>query len=262
MTRLAARAPRVHSLSVLLICRDEADRIEACLQSVAGWADEIIVLDSGSHDGTVEIARRYTDRVFQTDWPGYGAQRQRALDQARGDYVFSIDADERATPALRDEIDAALTATQPAFVNWQLRWQFWFLGAPIRHGRFSSPQTRLLRRQGLSWPPRSVHEAPALAPGAIGLLRSPLEHHSFRNLRHAYDKYTEYAWLIAVEKHAAGRRSGPLRGLLRAQWEFLNQYLGRGLVLEGRRGFLLSMLLAHYAYMKYAALATLSQDHR
>ncbi|TAM23419.1 MAG: glycosyltransferase family 2 protein, partial [Nevskiaceae bacterium] len=105
---LKPRAPRRHTLSVCLICKNEADRIEPCLQSVAGWADELIVFDSGSTDGTVEIVRRYTDQLWITDWPGYGPQRQRSLEAARGEYVFTIDADERVTPELRAQIDAEL----------------------------------------------------------------------------------------------------------------------------------------------------------
>jgi glycosyltransferase involved in cell wall biosynthesis len=261
MTPLSVRPPRRHTLSILLICRDEADRIEPCLQSIAGWADEIVVFDSGSSDGTVDIVRRYTDRVFVTDWPGYGAQRQRALEQARGDYVFSIDDDERASAALRAEIDTLLSVASPDCSAWQMRWEFWFLGKPIRHGRFSSPQTRLFRRQGLSWPPRAVHEAPSLPPGPRGLLNARLQHHSFRNLRHAFDKHTEYAWLLAQEKYAKGKRSGLLRAVLRAAWEFPAQYLLRGLLLDGARGFLLSLLLSYYAFMKYACLWSL-HSHR
>lgn len=262
MTTLAARAPRLHSLSVLLICRDEADRIEPCLQSLAGWADEIIVLDSGSRDDTVAIARRYTDQVYETDWPGYGAQRQRALDKASGDYIFSIDADERATPELRAEIDVLLSQAQPACSSWQLRWAFWFLGARIRHGRFESPQTRLFRREGLSWPPLPVHEAPHLPPGAMGQLQARLEHHSFRNLRHAYDKQSEYAWLIAQQKHARGKHSTLGMALLRRVWEFFLQYCLRGLWREGWRGLQLALLLSHYAFLKYAYLASLSRVDR
>ena len=112
---------RQQRLSVIIIAQDEADRIEPCLQSVANWADEIIVLDSGSSDNTVEIARRYTDKVFETDWPGYGPQKQRALEKASCDWVLSIDADERVSPELRHDIDAALTAS-PECVGYRTPW--------------------------------------------------------------------------------------------------------------------------------------------
>jgi len=247
-------------LSALLICCDEADRIEPCLQSLAGWVDEIIVLDSGSRDGTVDIAKRYTEHVFQTDWPGYGAQRQRALERAHGEYIFSIDADERAGLQLRAEIDRVLAADEPSCTSWQVRWQFWFLGRPIRHGRFEAPQTRLFRREGLSWPPLPVHEAPLLPPGETGQLDARLEHHSFRNLRHAYDKHSEYAWLIAQQKHASGKRATPAKALLRGVWEFVVQYFLRGLWLEGRRGLQLALLITYYAFLKYAYLASLGTD--
>lgn len=254
---LQVHPPRRHTLSVLLIVRDEADRIEACLQSVAGWADEIVVFDSGSRDATVEIARRYSEKVYETDWPGYGAQRQRALNETSGEYVFSLDADERFTPELRAEIDEVLSRERPDCACWQVRWAFWFLGGRISHGRFESPQTRLFRRQGLSWPALPVHESPNLPPGPIGLLSARLEHHSFRNLRHAYDKYSEYAWLVAQQKFAKGKRSSVSMAVLRGGWEFLVQFLGRGLVLEGRRGLHLALVLAHYAFLKYIYLTSL-----
>ncbi|SEQ02139.1 Glycosyltransferase involved in cell wall bisynthesis [Solimonas aquatica] len=257
---LSARPPRRHRLSALLICRDEADRIEACLQSLAGWVDELIVLDSGSRDDTVAIARRYSTQVYETDWPGYGAQRQRALEKASGDYILSIDADERATPELRAEIDALLAQAQPACGSWQLRWEFWFLGARIRHGRFESPQTRLFRREGLRWPPLPVHEAPILPPGPTGLLQARLPHHSFRNLRHAYEKHSEYAWLIAQQKYAAGKRASLGMAMLRGGWELFVQLLLRGLWRDGAPGLQLALLLAHYAFLKYAYLASLSLE--
>ena len=118
-------------LSVIIICENEAQDIEACLQSVA-WADEIIVFDSGSHDETVAICKRYTPHVFCTDWPGFGPQKNRALEKASGDWVLSLDADEQVTPALRDEIQRlfkkqdGLQWISTSFSN-KLLWAFYTL---------------------------------------------------------------------------------------------------------------------------------------
>ncbi|MEL0306779.1 MAG: glycosyltransferase family 2 protein, partial [Halieaceae bacterium] len=96
-------------ISCFVITCNEADRIEQCLQSVAGWVDELLVVDSGSTDSTLEIARKYADRVYETDWPGFGPQRNRALDWCEHDWVLSLDADEVVTEALRHEVDTVLS---------------------------------------------------------------------------------------------------------------------------------------------------------
>ncbi len=247
-------SPRRHSLSVCLICRDEADRIEPALQSVSGWADEVVVFDSGSTDGTPEIVRRYTDRLFVTDWPGFGVQRQRCLDAARGDWVLVLDADERMTPALRAEIDALL-AGEPGNFAYQARWQFWLFGRPLRFaGRFGALQTRLYPRASVQFPPLAVHETPVLTTQGLRPLKGRIEHHSFRDYRQLAAKHLDYGCLLAEGKHRAGKRASMPQAVLRAGWEFVHQYLLRGLMLEGSRGLLLAAVLAQYAFHKYAAL--------
>lgn len=245
---------RCHTLSVCMICRDEADRIEPALQSVAGWADEIVVFDSGSSDGTTEIVRRYTDRLFLTDWPGYGVQRQRCLDAARGDWVLVLDADERISPALREEVDTLL-AGEPGNIAYQARWRLWLFGKPMRFaGRFNAPQTRLYPRASVRFPPLAVHETPVLSTVGTKQLEGRIEHLSFRDYRQLAAKHLDYGCLLAEDKHRAGKRTSMPQAVLRGTWEFLNQYLLRGLVLEGSRGLLLASVLAQYAFHKYAAL--------
>ena len=256
--QLIARAPRRHTLSVCLICKNEADRITPCMESLVGWADEIIVFDSGSTDGTVDIVRRYTDQIWVTDWPGYGPQRQRSLNAARGEYIFTIDADERVTPELRQQIDAELSKDTVPCAVYKMPWGPIFFGKRLHFGgRYASPQARLFRREGAQFPLAQVHETLQFPPGRIGHFSGRLDHDSYRNYRHMVDKHSEYAWLLAQEKLARGKRTFLLAAPLRFVWEFILQYLLRGLVLDGRRGFLLAVLLSQYAYHKYAALYTL-----
>lgn len=255
---LMPRAPRRHTLSVCMICKNEADRIEPALASVQDWADEIIVFDAGSTDGTLEIVRRYTDRVWQTDWPGYGPQRQRSLEAARGDYVFTLDADERVTPALRDQITAELAKASVPCAVYRMPWGPIILGKRLRcGGRYASPQARLFRREGAEFPQVQVHETLRFPPGPVGHFSGRLDHDSYRNYRHMVDKHSHYAWLLAQEKYARGKRTTVVTPVLRFVWEFFVQYLVRGLVLDGGRGFLLAVVLSQYAYHKYAALWTL-----
>ena len=251
---MTPKAPRRHSLSVCMICRDEADRIEPALQSVAGWADEIVVFDAGSSDGTQSIVQRYTDRLFVTDWPGYGVQRQRCLDAARGDWVLVLDADERISPSLRREIDTLLAA-EPGTIAYQARWHMVLFGKPLRFaGRFNAPQTRLYPRASVRFPPLAVHETPLLSTVGMRRLKGRIEHVSFRDYRQLATKHLDYGCLLAEGKHRAGKRASMPQAVLRAGWEFFSQYLLRGLVLEGGRGLLLASVLAQYAFHKYAAL--------
>lgn len=257
MTALAPRPPRRHSLSVTIIVYNEADRIEACLKSVAGWADEIIVLDSGSTDGTFEIVQRYADRAIQTDWPGFGPQRQRALDMARGDWVFALDADERATPELRDAIDRELAKENVPHTVYRMRWRPFTFGKELRFGRYATLQLRLFQREGAQYPLRQVHETVLYAPGTVGDLDGDLIHLSFRDFHHAASKHLDYAWLLAQDKLAQGRRASLWYASARFLFDFFVQYIVRLSFLDGGRGFIVSVLLGRYAFDKYAALWTL-----
>lgn len=253
---------RTASLSVVVICRDESDRIEACLQSVHGWADEIIVFDSGSTDGTVGIARRYTDKVWVTGWPGYGPQRNRALTKASGDWVMTLDADERVTPELREAIDRALA--DPAFDANVVKvpWRMVCFGEPLRHGRYTSPQARLFRREGARYRNDQVHEALVVPNRKVAVLDAPLEHHSWRDYQHLQRKHVEYAWLLARQKYQQGKRSNLAYASFRFVTDFLVQYFFRLCVLDGARGFLMSVVLAQYAFHKYAALWSLEVEEK
>jgi glycosyltransferase involved in cell wall biosynthesis len=247
-------------LSVYVICKDEADRIEDCLKSVVGWADEIVVLDSGSSDGTLEIARSYADCLVQTDWPGYGPQRNRALQQVSGDWVFSLDSDERLTPQLRDEIDEWLDRPGMDCTLLKMPWRTWFLGKPLRFGRYTAPQGKLFKREGAVYPDKQVHESLILPVLKVGVLNSHLEHFSWRSYAHAQEKHLKYASFVAREKYAEGRRGTLALATLRFFTDFFHQFLLRGGFIDGWRGFLMAVLLGQYAFHKYAALATLEYE--
>ena len=131
-------------LSVTVIVKNEEDRIADCLSSVESIADEIIIFDCGSDDRTIEICRQYTDKIFETDWPGFGIQKQRALEQASGDWVLAIDADERLTPELADEISSALQ-NNPEEVALKTQWAMVLFGKQLNHGRSARYVTRLFR---------------------------------------------------------------------------------------------------------------------
>ena len=253
---------RNFSLSVIMICKNEADRISPCLQSVAEWADQVVVLDSGSTDGTLDSIKQFDVELHETDWPGFGKQRQRALDRAKGDFVFSIDADERVSPELREEIDFLLSQDVVDCSVYRVQWHQFFLGRRMRFGRYASPQARLFKRIGAQYPFAQIHETLIFPKGPVGYLKGGLLHLSYRDYRHLALKHEEYAWLLAKEKYARGEKSSVVFAILRAHWEFVYQYIFRGLVLDGVREYLQARILSQYAFSKYAGLWSLRETRQ
>jgi (heptosyl)LPS beta-1,4-glucosyltransferase len=257
---LAAPVTRRHTLSATIITKNEADRLRPCLDSLAGWADEIVVLDSGSTDGTVAIAREVTDRVWVTDWPGFGAQKQRAVERATGDWVLSIDADEIVSPELRHDVDRAL-ASDPPHVGYKTPWAVTVYGKRLDFGRSARAPLRLFRREGAKFTETHVHERVVLPPGTIGTLEGRLVHHSHRDWGHALEKSAKYAWLGARDRLDAGARGGGLVGaFLRAVARFVQVWILRFGFLDGRVGFLIAMGYAWSSFSKYAGLWTLERE--
>lgn len=246
-------------LSACVITCNEEDRVGACLDSLA-WCDEIVVVDSHSTDRTREIARQAGARVIERDWPGYTAQKNFAVLSAANDWVLCVDADERVSTELRDEI---LSLGEPSFsaaAGWDMPRLTRYLGAWIRHGTwYPDRQLRLFDRRRGQWvghPTYDLHERVRLDARAEQL-RHPLLHQPYRTLGdhlHTIDQYTS---IIAAGMHAAGRRAGPLHLVLRPFGGFLRFYLLKRGFLDGWRGLLLAYMHAHYVRMKYAKLLAL-----
>lgn len=254
----AAPGARQQRLSVIIITKNEADRIERCLKSIAGWADEIIVLDSGSTDGTVDICRRYTDQIEITDWPGFGKQKQRALERATCEWVLSLDADEEVSGELKREIDLILTRRHTHFPAYRLPWTTIAFGRRLLFGAWSRAPLRLFLRGSARFTDAEVHEKLVLSDGHhAGRLEGPLYHRVFRDLDHAREKLGRYAELQAGVRQRQGRRVGPLGPIWRGGWNFVVNFLLRGAFLDGRAGFTMSRLHARYTYDKYRALRKL-----
>ena len=251
--------PRRYRLSAVLIVRDEADRIRPCLEALHGWADEIVILDGGSSDGTAAICREYTDRVFETDWPGFGTQKQRALELARGDWVLSVDADEVLDPELKTEIDFTLAQSPPPHDAYTLPWLTHAFGTTLQHGRWARAPLRLFRRDLGRFSAAAVHEKVLMAPGSrIGHLQAPLHHYSYRDVAHARCKLEGYARLQAGERHSAGRRCRwPWLAWPRAVLNWIDNFVLRAAFLDGRGGWIMSRLTAAYTLEKYRELARL-----
>lgn len=253
---------RRQRLSVTVITMNEADRLGRCLESVHGWADEIVVLDSGSTDDTVEIAKQYTERVQVTDWPGYGPQKQRALEQATGDWVLSIDADEEVTPELRHDIDTALDEN-PSCVAYKLPWGVIVYGKLLDFGQSARAPLRLFRREGSRFTEVQVHETVEHPAGEVGRLQGRLLHYTQRDFGHALRKVAHYGWLGARKRFDAGKRGGGAFGAaLRSLWVFFQIYVIRLGFLDGQPGFVTAVLYMQVSFDKYAGLWALKRERR
>ncbi len=241
-------------LSVIVITKNESDHIGACLQSVS-WADEIIVLDSGSEDDTVEIAKYYTNSVFITDWPGFGIQKQRALDKAQGDWILSIDADEVVTPDLRMEIEKAMLQDQ--FNGYNIPRISSYCGRQIRHGGWWPDFVlRLFRRNAGYFTESVVHER-IVVEGETSQLTAPLLHDAFVDLDEVLRKVNCYSSLGAQMLHQKGVKSSMSKALLKGFWAFIRTYWLKAAFLDGRQGLMLAISNAEGAYYKYLKLQEL-----
>jgi glycosyltransferase involved in cell wall biosynthesis len=241
----------VNRLSVAVITLNEAERLRACLQSVA-WADEVVVVDAASHDKTVAVAREFTDRVWVRPWPGFAAQKNFALEQATGDWVLSLDADEEVSAELRAEIQAVLAGDDPPHDGYAVPRRNLFLGQWVRHGGlYPDWQLRLFRRGRGRFVERAVHEA-VQVQGPIGRLRGHLVHRSYESLADFFERAHRYSTLAAADLVRAGARARARDLVLRPLGRFLAMYVMRGGFLDGRKGLLLAALYAYYVFMRTA----------
>ena len=239
-------------LAVTVITRNEAKRLRACLDSVA-FATEIIIVDSGSTDGTVALAKEYGAKVTQTlDWPGFGAQKNRAVDLATSDWVLSIDADERVTPQLREQILAAIARNDHAAYAISRRSSF--CGQYMRHsGWYPDRIVRLFRRGSARFSGDLVHESLQVR-GSVGQLDGDLLHESFDDFESVLDKVNRYSTAGAQALHAKSVKGSFGKALGHAWWAFLRTYIVQRGFLDGKLGLALAISNAQGTYYRYLKL--------
>jgi len=237
-------------LSVVIITLNEEAKIKDCLESVA-WADEIIVVDSFSEDSTVEIARNYTDKIYQREFAGFGEQKNFALSKTSGDWILSIDADERVTFELQEEIKRTLA--NPRACGYYMRVKSYFLGKWIKHcGWWPGYHLRLFRRDCGRFTDRLVHEA-VQVDGPTAKLKNPLEHHPFFSVSDLIKKADTYSTLGAKVMVAEGKSSSSCHALTHSAFAFLKTYFIKMGILDGWRGLAIAFSNAvgvFYRYMK------------
>ncbi|WP_292938130.1 glycosyltransferase family 2 protein [Noviherbaspirillum sp.] len=244
-------------LSVILITKNEEANIQACLDSV-DFANEIIVVDSGSTDKTVDIARKAGAIVIQTpDWPGFGPQKSRALAAATGEWVLSIDADERITPELAAEIRK--TIQNPAADAYDISRRSWYCGRFIEHAGWTPDYvTRLFRRGKARFSDNIVHER-LIADGPVKRLNGLMLHYSFLDFSQVLQKVDSYSTLSARQAYANGRRATVLDAVLHGFWAFIRTYFLRLGLLDGAHGLALAVSNAEGSYYRYLKIWQLEQ---
>ncbi len=242
------------SLSVIIIAKNEAAMIGDCLRSVSGLASQVVVVDSGSTDGTQALCREMGATVVGTDWPGFGPQKNRALALATQEWVLSLDADERLGPGLRTEIETLLRGAPP-FEVYRMPRRSSFCGRFMKHsGWWPDPVVRLWRRGSGRFSDDLVHER-LLHEGKAGMLANPIIHLAVRELSESLAKMNSYSGAGARSLAAKGKTGSVALGALRALWTFLRTYFLKLGILDGREGFVLAVLNAEGTFHKYAKLA-------
>jgi glycosyltransferase involved in cell wall biosynthesis len=240
-------------LSVVLITHNEEKNIRRTLESVR-WADEIVVIDSGSTDATVAICREYTDKVYHQEWLGYGRQKNLAIDRSSGEWILSLDADEPIEPALADEIRRIISSAEALDGYWIPRKAF-VLGKWIRHGGwYPDYNLRLFRRGKGRFEERVVHEA-VRVDGRLGRTRAAIEHHSYPDLSSymsALDKYSSLSVEVMARTKITAFRASWINILFRPVLTFLFKYFFRLGFLDGKAGFVLNVFHSYYVFAKYA----------
>ncbi|BBE09088.1 family 2 glycosyl transferase [Mycoavidus cysteinexigens] len=248
------------TLSVIVVAMNEAHDIGDCLESVQHWADEIIVFDSGSTDGTPALCREFGARVFETDWPGDGPQKNRALAQACCDWVLCLDADERVSPELRAEIDCMLTDGS-AHAAFSTPRRSSFCGRFMKHsGWWPDRIDRLFRRGQARFTDVRTHTR-LIIDGTVGKLNAPIIHLAIPDVREALDKANAYSSAGAQTLFERGQHASLSQAIGHGLWAFIRTYLVRLGFLDGKEGFILAVANAEGTYYRYLKLMLMHRQN-
>jgi glycosyltransferase involved in cell wall biosynthesis len=249
-------------ISACIIAKDEADRIGPCLESVS-FCDEVLVLDSGSRDGTPDLCRRAGARVIETDWPGWVAQKNRAVDAATHDWILSLDADERVDPELRAALEAIRARGDPGpggAAAFEMTRKTFVHGRWILHGGwYPEWRVRLFDRRRARWGGVDPHDRVEPAGPVERVGRGALEHLTYRSLADQVAQMNRFSDAAAKELFARGRRASLLSLVFRPPFKFFRMYVLRAGFLDGRAGFVLAFLSACSVFLKYAKLWELAR---
>lgn len=247
-------------VSATIITCNEEHNIADALKSLS-WIEEIVVVDSGSRDGTLEICRGFTDKIFQRDWSGFVDQKNYAVEKASSDWILSLDADERVSPELRKEIEAGMRGGFSAR-GYRIPRTAHFMGRWIRHGDwYPDYQMRLFDRRCGRWRGGRVHESVRIE-GPTGKLKGEIHHFTYRNFSEYLRKLEDYSTLAALDYSQGGKRTTPLTLLGKPLGAFIKAYLAKRGFMDGAAGFAVAVMGAVSVFFKYAKLYELEKEFR
>lgn len=241
-------------ITACIITYNEEDKIERCLQSVS-WADEIIIVDSGSTDKTGEICKQYTDKIEYRAWTGYVDQKNYVVSLAKNDWVLSIDADEEIPIDLKKEIIMILEAEQIVSAGFKIPRISFYLGRWIKHsGWYPDYQLRLFRKSAAKWIGKELHERVQVS-GEVGILRSSLYHYSYSDLTEHIDTVNRFAVLWAKEQIQSGKKKPvAIRLIIHPLIKFVECYVWKRGFIDGYQGLIIAGISAFYVFLRYAKL--------
>jgi len=246
-------------ISIIIITKNEQDNIKDCLESIK-WAKEIIVVDSGSSDFTESICKEYTDKFFVRDWPGFGLQKQRALDLASEKWVFSIDADERVTPDLKEEI-ISIVQSDAKHSGFYVPRLAHYLGKEIRYaGWYPDYVVRLVKKDKASFSFDNIHER-IILEGSVGHLSNHLLHYPYKNIKHHLEKINQYSSIASKSLFNKGKRISWAMIFVKSIFSFFRSYVLRKGFLGGWSGLVISCSTAISVYLKYLKLRELQNKN-
>lgn len=248
----------MEKLSVTIITLNEESNIRDALESVK-WADEIVVVDSGSTDKTVDICREYTDKVFYNPWPGHIAQKNLAIEKSTHHWILSIDADERVTPELAGEIKRVLEG--PSVDAYAVPRLVFYLGRWIDHSWYPDYKVRLFRRDKGRWGGINPHDK-VVVDGKVERLKGDLLHYSYKDIAHHVNTMNSFTTISAREYSKLGKEAGLLDLIFKPAGMFLKKYLLKQGFRDGMPGFIIAVSSAYYVFLKYAKLWELANINR
>ncbi|MGB8953579.1 MAG: glycosyltransferase family 2 protein [Candidatus Aminicenantales bacterium] len=240
-------------ISVVLITYNEEKRLEAALQSVAGIASEIVVVDSCSSDKTVKAAKKYTDRVFERKWTNYADQKNFANSRATCPWILSLDADERVSPELRREL-LELKESEPSCSGFSIPRQVFYLGRWIRHsGWYPDRKVRLFRKDLAFWEGEYIHEN-LVVTGKVEKLRGTIHHYTYRNIHEHLARINHFSDLGAQKLYAQKKKCRWYHLILLPFFRFAKSYFLKLGFLDGFAGLVVSVLNSYAVFTRYAKL--------
>ena len=248
-------------ISACIITFNEEKNIEACLDSIT-WVEEIIVVDSMSSDATVELSKRFTDKVFKKEWQGHVSQKNYALQFAQNEWVLCLDADERVSPELREEIEHHLSSDNQAVDGYFFPRHSYYLGRWINHGGwYPDYKLRLFKKSKGYWGGKDPHDK-VMLDGVTACLTSDLLHYVYRNLSHQLQTVDSFSSITASILHGEGESFSVASLIFRPAGKFLGTYCIKRGFMDGLPGFIIAVSSSFYVFLRYAKLWELQQQKR